>query len=262
MVRRGFPLLTLILVVSMVLGACAPVPAPTPQIIEKVVKETVVVEKPVEKVVEKPVEKIVEKPVEKVVEKVVTPTPVPPSAERLARADNLVIAVDGKNADPTNFNMYTWANAWWQGLQQVVYEFFFYENLQTGEYIPWLAEKYAYNSDFTSVTVTLRKGVMWSDGKPFTPEDVIFTYNTLLKNPGMAWAAEVGKWVKSVEKVYDLNVKFNLTAANPRYHQNREAFPAVGIWGAIYILPKHIWEGQDPMKFKNNPPVGTGPYKL
>jgi len=36
----------------------------------------------------------------------------------------------------------------------------------------------------------------------------------------------------------------------------------VGIWGAIYILPKHIWEGQDPLTFKNNPPIGTGPYKL
>jgi peptide/nickel transport system substrate-binding protein len=200
--------------------------------------------------------------IEKVVEKVVTPTPAPPSPERQARAENLIVAVDGRVADPTNFNMYTWASPWWQGLQQVVYEFFFYENLQTGEYIPWLAEKYAYNKDFTDITVNLRKGVTWSDGKPFGADDVVFTYNTLLKNPTMAWATEVAKWVKSVDKIDDLTVKFNLTSANPRYHQIREAFPAVGIWGGIYILPKHIWEGQDPLKFKNNPPIGTGPYKL
>jgi len=57
-------------------------------------------------------------------------------------------------------------------------------------------------------------------------------------------------------------VRFNLTAPNPRIHENREAFPAVGIWGGITILPKHVWEGKDPLEFKNNPPVTTGPYKL
>jgi peptide/nickel transport system substrate-binding protein len=229
--------ITLLVVVSLLLTSCV---VPTPEVIEK----------------------IVEKPVEKIVEKIVTPAPAPLSPERQARAQNLVVAVDGRVADPTNFNMYTWASPWWQGLQQVVYEFFFYENLQTGEYIPWLAEKYAYNKDFTEITVSLRKGVAWSDGKPFGADDVVFTYNTLLKNPTMAWASEVGKWVTAVEKIDDLNVKFKLKSANPRYHQNREAFPAVGIWGAIYVLPKHIWEGQDPLKFKNNPPIGTGPYKL
>ena len=179
-----------------------------------------------------------------------------------ARAQNLIVAVDGRNPDPTNFNMYTWATAWSQGLQQVVYDFFFYENLQTGEYVPWLAEKYAYNSDFTNITVNLRKGVTWSDGQPFTADDVVFTYGLLLKNPSMAWAAEASNWVKSVDKIDDYTVKFNLTKANPRYHTIREAFPAVGIWGGIYILPKHVWEGQDPLTFKNNPPIGTGPYKL
>jgi len=231
-----------------VMVACGPTPTP----VKEIVKETVVVEKPVEKVVEKPVEKVV----------VVTPTPAPLPPERLARAQNLVVALDGRVSDPTNFNMYTWASPWWQGLQQVVYEFFFYDNLQTGEYIPWLAEKYEYNKDFTAITVTLRKGVTWSDGQPFTADDVVFTYDTLLKNPSMAWASEVGKWVASAEKIDDLTVRINLKSANPRFHLIREAFPAVGIWGAIYILPKHIWEGQDPLKFKNNPPIGTGPYKL
>jgi peptide/nickel transport system substrate-binding protein len=195
----------LVVLVAVFVVACGPAPtAPPPVVQTVVVPQTVVAEKTV--VVPQTV--VAEKTV--VVEKLVTPTAAPPPPERLARAENLIVAVDGKNADPTNFNMYTWANAWWQGLQQVVYEFFFYQNLQTGEYIPWLAEKYEYSKDFTSITVTLRKGVMWNDGKPFTPEDVIFTYDTLLKNPGMAWAAEVGKWVKSVEKVDDLTVKINL----------------------------------------------------
>ena len=46
---------------------------------------------------------------------------------------------------------------------------------------------------------------------------------------------------------------FNLTDANPRFHLNREAFPAVGIWGGITILPKHIWEGEDPLDLQEQP---------
>ncbi len=180
-----------------------------------------------------------------------------------ARAETLNIAIGGRIADPTNLNLYApGVSRSSTGLHQMIYEYFFYQNLQTGEYIPWLAEGYEYNDDFTAITVSLRDGVEWSDGEPFTPDDVVFTYDTLLENPGMVWASEVAKWVESVEKIDDLTVKFNLTKASPRYHLNREAFPAVGIWGGVTILPKHIWEGKDPLTFKNSPPVGTGPYTL
>ncbi|MBE9502383.1 MAG: ABC transporter substrate-binding protein [Chloroflexi bacterium] len=222
--------------------------------------ETVVVTEEVEVPVE--VTKIVEveKPVEVEVE--VTAVPEPPGPEELARAQTLNIAVSKPYAAPDNLNVYAGADRSRSGIHQVVYEYFFYENLQTGEYIPWLAEGYEYNDDFTAITVNLRDGVEWSDGEPFTPEDVVFTYDTLLANPAMTWAAEVSKWTESVEKLDDLTVRFNLTAANPRYHVNREAFPAVGIWGGITILPQHVWEGLDPLTFKNSDPIGTGPYTL
>jgi peptide/nickel transport system substrate-binding protein len=180
----------------------------------------------------------------------------------VTRAETLNIAVSRRFADPTNMNVYAGADRSRSGIHQVVYEYFFYQNLQTGEYIPWLAESYEYNDDFTAITVKLRDGVEWSDGEPFTADDVVFTYDTLLATPAMTWAAEVSKWTESVEKLDDLTVRFNLTAANPRYHLNREAFPAVGIWGGISILPKHIWEEVDPLTFKDSDPVGTGPYTL
>jgi peptide/nickel transport system substrate-binding protein len=179
------------------------------------------------------------------------------------REETLIIAMGNQKEDPTNFNMTSWTGAdRSQGLHQYVYEYFFYQNLQTGEYIPWLAESYEYNADYTALTVKLRDGVLWNDGEPFTADDVVFTYDMILANPTMAWGDVVAANVKSVEKVDDLNVTFNLTSANPRFHSNREAFPVVGIWGGITIQPKHIWEGQDPTTFKNNPPVGTGPYRL
>jgi peptide/nickel transport system substrate-binding protein len=179
------------------------------------------------------------------------------------RTQSLNVAIGGRVADPTNLNIYapgvSRSNT---GLHQVVYEYFFYQNLQTGEYIPWLAESYEYNDDYTAITVKLRDGVKWSDGEPFTSDDVVFTYETLAANAGMTWASEVTKNVASVEAADDLTVTFNLTTSNPRYHLNREAFPAVGIWGGITILPRHVWEGQDPLTFKSSDPIGTGPYVL
>ena len=180
------------------------------------------------------------------------------------RAETFKMAIGGRISDPTNLNIYApGVSRSDTGLHQLIYEYFFYYNLQTGEFIPWLAESYEYNPDFTSITVKLRDGVTWSDGQPFTPDDVIFTYDLLRENPGMVWAESANEWVASVEKVDDLTVRFNLTSPNPRYHLNREAFPAVGIWGGITILPKHIWEAQaDPLTFKNSDPIGTGPYRL
>lgn len=259
MTRRSYKIMSLALLVALVITACGgtPVPTATPVVIEKVVTKEV--PKEVTKVVEKQVTQVVEK----VVEKVVTPTAVPLSAAAQARAQTLNVAVSAVIADPTNYNLYAaGVDRNRLGLHQLIYEYFFYDNLQTGEYIPWLAEKYEYGAGFTSMTVNLRKGVTWSDGKPFTADDVVFTYELLKNNPKMTWAAEANKWVKSVEKVNETTVRFNLTSANPRYHLNREAFPAVGIWGGLTILPKHVWEGKDPLTFKNNPPVGTGPYKL
>jgi peptide/nickel transport system substrate-binding protein len=179
------------------------------------------------------------------------------------RGEILKIAISEPIQDPTNMNMTNWsADRSATGLHQVAYEYFFYNNLQTGEFIPWLAESFEYNDDASSLTVKLRDGVTWNDGEPFTADDVVFTYDIMRENPSMSWAVEASNAVASVEKVDDLTVTFNLTSPNPRFHLNREAFPAVGIWGGITILPKHIWENEDPLTFKNNPPVTTGPYRL
>lgn len=179
------------------------------------------------------------------------------------RASTLKVAIPGRFDAPDNMNIYapgvSRSNL---GLHQVIYEYFFYNNLQTGEFIPWLAESYQYNDDFTAITVKLRDGVTWNDGARFSADDVVFTYGLLKANPGMVWADEANKAVTSVDKIDDLNIRINLTTANPHYHLIREAFPAVGIWGGLTILPKHIWEGKDPLTFKSFPPVGTGPYRV
>jgi len=179
------------------------------------------------------------------------------------RASTLKIAIPGRFDDPQNMNIYSpGVSRSNLGIHQVVYEYFFYYNLQTGEFIPWLAESFQYSPDYTSISVKLRDGVTWNDGQPFTADDVVFTYGLLKANPGMVWAEEANKAVSGAEKIDALNVRINLTTPNPHFHLIREAFPAVGIWGGLTILPKHVWEGKDPLTFKSFPPVGTGPYKV
>jgi peptide/nickel transport system substrate-binding protein len=179
------------------------------------------------------------------------------------REETFKIAIAGQVTDPTNLNFYAGASRSDTGLHQVVYEYLFYNNLQTGEFVPWLAESYEYNDDYSALTVHLRDGVTWSDGEPFTSADIVFTYDLLRANPAMEWAAEANGAVASVDAPDPLTAVFNLTTPSPRFHLYREAFPAVQIWGGLTILPQHIWEAEaDPLAFKNSDPIGTGPYVL
>ena len=57
-----------------------------------------------------------------------------------------------------------------------MFEPLFYYNSNKDELIPWLAESFEYNDDFTEVTLHLCDGVTWSDGEPFGANDVAFTY--------------------------------------------------------------------------------------
>jgi peptide/nickel transport system substrate-binding protein len=181
----------------------------------------------------------------------------------VTREETFKVAISQQLTDPTNLNFYAGASRSDTGLHQVVYEYLFYNNLQTGEFTPWLAESYEYNEDYSTLTVHLRDGVTWSDGEPFTSADIVFTYDLLRANPAMEWSAEASGAVTSVEAPDPLTAVFNLTNPSPRFHLFREAFPAVQIWGGLTILPQHIWEAEaDPLAFLNSNPIGTGPYIL
>ncbi|HEY7029779.1 MAG TPA: ABC transporter substrate-binding protein [Thermomicrobiales bacterium] len=147
---------------------------------------------------------------------------------------------------------------------QLVYEPLWFYNMLNGEEKPWLAESYQYNADFTEVSVKLRQGVEWSDGTPFTSNDVQYSFHTVRDTDGLDHHTELKQWVKEVAMTDDLNLTFKLNAPNPRFFFEYCTFHAdIG----QFIVPKHIFEGQDPMTFKNFDlakgwPVATGPYKL
>ncbi len=145
---------------------------------------------------------------------------------------------------------------------------FYWLNL-TGEHLPYLATGHSYNQDFTSVTVTLRQGVTWSDGQPFTADDVVFTFEMLRRNGAgrndLVWARDVTTSLKEAVKVDAHTVRFDLLMGDPRFVLR---LLTAKFTTGIYPMPKHIWEGvEDPAAFQNfdlarGMPVGTGPWRI
>ena len=81
------------------------------------------------------------------------------------------------------------------------------------------AESVTPNDNFTEWTIKLREGSKWSDGEPFTADDIMFWYNDVVKNkdimPSMpSWLLNKDGSEVKVEKVDDLSVKF--TYASPQ----------------------------------------------
>jgi microcin C transport system substrate-binding protein len=122
-----------------------------------------------------------------------------------------------------------------------------------------LAEAMRFPPDFSSVVYRLRAAARWHDGKPVTPEDVIFSFEAY-KAHHPRLAAYYGHVVK-VEKSGEREVTFVFDQPG-----NRE-LPQ--ILGALVVLPKHWWEGTDQNGNKRDiaattsePPLGSGPYRI
>jgi peptide/nickel transport system substrate-binding protein len=120
-----------------------------------------------------------------------------------------------------------------------------------GSYAPFLATGFKF-TDPTTLVYTIRSGVKWSDGKPFTPADVVFTFDLLKKYPALDGN---GIWsqISSVSSAGN-TVTFTFSSPNTPFAATIAATP---------IVPEHIWSKiSDPVKFANTDPVGSGPFKL
>jgi microcin C transport system substrate-binding protein len=122
-----------------------------------------------------------------------------------------------------------------------------------------LAERVSYPEDFSSVTYHLRPFAKWHDGKPVTPEDVIFSFNAFKANSPQYSAYY--QHVTKAEKTGDLDITFTFDSVG-----NRELPQIVG---ELYVLPKHWFEATDQAGNKRNvasttpePPVSSGAYRV
>ncbi|WP_243064839.1 ABC transporter substrate-binding protein [Humibacter sp. RRB41] len=138
------------------------------------------------------------------------------------------------------------------------YEPLIYMNtLKNGEQTPMLATKATWSDDFKTLTMAIRKGVKWSDGKPFSASDVAFTFNLLKKNKGLDLNAIWSSGLQSVTKSGSDQVVFQFaSAAQPYLYYIADQTP---------IVPEHIWSTSkvgNPVNYSDSKPVGTGPYKV
>jgi len=135
---------------------------------------------------------------------------------------------------------------------RAIYEPMLNFNNETGDVSPWLATSYDWEDNNLKLVFNLRKDVQWSDGVPFTANDVAFTFNLMKKYPALDLSNVWGSGLKSVTAQGSYTVVFDFAKAN---------VPLLYPIGTQLVIPEHIWSTvSDPVTWANTNPIGTGPF--
>src|ERR1700761_2211778 len=126
-----------------------------------------------------------------------------------------------------------------------------YRDPATMEMKPALATSWT-QVDPTTIDFTLRQGVKFQNGDPFTADDVVYTINSITKDKRVAIPAYYTSFA-SAEKIDDFKVRIKLTGVSPAVMEYLSMVTP--------ILPKTYREKMGPEGF-SQAPIGTGPYKI
>ena len=176
------------------------------------------------------------------------------AATETSGKDTFTYAISG---DPTEtVNVITTSDRWGLSTVKMIYSPLYMNN---ADGINWfLAKDCEVSDDNKTYTFSLRDDVKWSDGEPFTADDVVFTYEAMEKEENLGWAYSqlvYDQGAVKVEKKDDYTVSFTFPFETPT---------AMEMLSQIFIMPEHIYK--DVTDFEHNDynmnSVGTGPYKL
>ncbi len=172
-------------------------------------------------------------------------------------SNHVILTVVGNTGgpQPRSFNPYlptSGINALW-GAAGMIYEpLAQLDDVKPTISYPWLAQSWTWSNDNKTLTFHLRKGVTWTDGKPFTSADVVFTFNMLKKFPQLNTGGVTFNSISAPDASTAV-----MTFSAPSYTQ------FFYIAENTYIVPEHIWAHvSNPATYENPKPVGTGPYEL
>lgn len=130
-----------------------------------------------------------------------------------------------------------------------IFEPLLQEDFGSGKTRPWLVSSYTWGPDGKTLTLKTKEGVKWSDGETFTAKDVAFTFNLMKANAAFNAVSLPLTGAEATD---------NTTAV---IHFSKPAYQVM--WWRTETVPEHIWKDvQDPVKYANPNPVGTGPYML
>jgi peptide/nickel transport system substrate-binding protein len=147
-----------------------------------------------------------------------------------------------------NFNPFTNGD----NIKGLMFEPLLVYNSMAGKIEYRLAESFNYGSDLKSITYVLKSGLQWSDGKPLTAKDAVFSFGMAQKYPAFDAAGlfASGK-VKEVVQVDERSFKVVLNDVDTTVEWSVPNYQ---------IVPEHIWASvEDPATFENLNPVGSGP---
>lgn len=165
---------------------------------------------------------------------------------------------------PTILNPYLSPSVKDQAASRLVYEPLASFDAE-GTLVPFLAaevptlENGDVAGDGRSVTWKLQPGVTWSDGQPFTADDVVFTWRYATNLDVASSSAGSYAAVTDVEAVDPTTVRVSFAESNPAW-----SIPFTGVNGMI--IPEHIFSDYMGANAKDAPanikPVGTGPFRI
>ncbi|GGM97546.1 peptide/nickel transport system substrate-binding protein [Actinoplanes campanulatus] len=116
---------------------------------------------------------------------------------------------------------------------------------------PWLASEIKWSADYKTVDLVIRDGATWSDGKPLTAEDVVFTHTMIKSNEAL------NIFAIPYDSITADGNKVKMTFKTSQFTTHHKVI------GQTPIVPKHIWEKiADPATDTIKEPVGSGPYVL
>ncbi len=170
---------------------------------------------------------------------------------------------DGRWIDYALWNPYSIGSNHQNG-PNIICEPLAYYSAFADKWYMWLAESYQFTSDFRQLTIKTRQGVTWSDGTPFSAEDVAYTFNTLRDlGPQVKWGVDVNQALDEATVTDPNTVVLKFKIPSPRFF----FFVTYKYDIGVYMVPKHIFQGQDWTSFKHFDiakgwPVTTGPWKV
>ncbi|HOA07253.1 MAG TPA: peptide-binding protein [Spirochaetota bacterium] len=167
--------------------------------------------------------------------------------------DDFVVQI---SADPDTMNPILSQDSISSSIASYMFDSLLDRDKDTLEMIPELAERYEISRDGLVYRYYLRKDAKWSDGSPFTADDVVFSFQTIM-SPKTACAHL---------KVYYADIK-SVKAVTPHiveYVFSKRYFKALEVSSSMPVLSrKQFGDGADFNTHKENRlPMGTGPYLL
>jgi peptide/nickel transport system substrate-binding protein len=255
------------------LAACAPAPAPAPTAAPakpaeapKATEAPKAAAEPTKPAAAAPAAAATTAPAAPAAAPTAAPAAQPGGLKAVARNRTVKVVHGGtesKHKDWDIWNPYV-AGGTHQNQQGILFEPLAFYSVFLDKEILHLASSYEYSSDQKTLTIKTRSGVTWTDGTPFSAEDVAYTLTTLKElGPKVKWGIDVQQVLDSAKAIDANTVVVTFKTPNPRFFDLLTYKNDIG----VYIVPKHVFTGQDWTSFKNfdlakSWPVSTGPWKV